>query len=55
MKAMSSHILVPGTAQTVGDDGNEYDYVLCSSDRLRQMIDNPPVGTTSSGYFFFTI
>ena len=36
-------------------DGNEYDYVLCSSDYLRQMIDNPPVGTTSSSYFFFTI
>ena len=55
MRAMTNHILSLGTTQTVGDDGNEYDYVLCSSDRLRQMIDNPPVGTTSPSYFFFTI
>ena len=36
-------------------DGCEYDYVICASDRLRQMIDNPPFGTRSPDYLFFRI
>lgn len=36
-------------------DGLKHRYVLCSSKDLRRMIENPPVGTVSEDYFFFTL
>ncbi len=42
-------------ANAFSTDGQKHRYVLCSSKDLRLMIENPPVGTVSEDYFFFTL
>lgn len=37
------------------DDGQKYEYVICTSRNLRMMIDNPPRDRRSDDYFFFSI
>lgn len=42
-------------ANAFSTDGQKHRYVLCSSKNLRRMIEDPPVGTVSEDYFFFTL
>ena len=42
-------------ADAFSSDSQPHHYVLCSSRNLRQMIENPPIGSISDDYFFFTL
>lgn len=37
------------------EDGQKYEYVICTSKDLRQMIDRPPRDVQSDDYLFFTL